>query len=223
MNPEEVEGQVEQVEEQEVIQEPEKPKRVEIDSEELRELRESNRRFQEELHQHKLWQMQQYQQQRNSVPDPQVDPDVERVIAPVVNKALRPVLEENERLKGQVVSLAEQARVQANIDYIERNIPNFESIRVDLAKKIESMPKGDQDIILSSPTLMVELANGISRDRGAATRSTSRDRAVSESSTATSATKNTSNLGNVDWNSLSPAEFAAMEAKIENQRRNRNY
>ena len=165
--------------------------------------------------------MQQYQQ--NQKPEPEVDPDVERVLAPVIHKNLKPVLEENERLKGQVTSLAEQARVQANIDFIERNIPNFDEIRQDLAKEIESMPKSDQDLILSSPTLIVKLAQSLNTSRGVSSKQVSRQRAFSEGSTGTSATKNTTGLGNIDWNNLTPAEFAAQEAKIEQMRRNRNY
>ena len=219
MSPEEVEGQVEQIEEQEEQKE-EKPRRIEVDPDELKELRESNRRMQEELHQHKLWQMQQYQEKQKPA-DIQVDPDVERVIAPVVQKALRPIQEENERLKNQLVQNSEQLRVQANIDYIERNIPNFEEVRLDLAKEIESMPKNEQDMVLSSPTLMVKLAQAINANRGKSSKQEARSRSFSESSTGTSPSKNTSAIGNVDWENLSPAEFAAQEAKIEMARRKR--
>lgn len=203
--------------------EPEPPRRIEIDPDELKELRDTIRRQQEELHQQKLWAMQQFQQNQRPDPEPQVDPDVERVLAPVIQKNLRPILEENERLKGQVVGLAEQARVQANIDFIERNIPNFEDIRQDLAKEIESLPKADQDMVLNSPTLIVKLAQSLNASRGVSSKAATRQRAVTESSTATSATKNSSVLGSVDWNALTPAEFAAQEAKIEQMRRNRNY
>lgn len=224
MSPEELDNQVgEQEVELEVQPEPEKPRRIEVDPDELKELRDTIRRQSEELHQQKLWAMQQIQQQQKPEPDPQVDPDVERVLAPVIQKNLRPVLEENERLKGQVSSLAEQARVQANIDYIERNIPNFEDIRMDLAKEIESMSKQDQEIVLNSPSLIVKIAQGLNNNRGVSTKQVSRQRAISESSTATSATKNSSALGSVDWNNLTPAEFAAQEMKIEQMRRNRNY
>jgi hypothetical protein len=204
-------------------QQEETHRRVEIDPDELKDLRETIRRQQEELHQQKLWAMQQYQQNQKPEPEPQVDPDVERVLAPVIQKNLRPVLEENERLKGQVMGLAEQARVQANIDFIERNIPNFEDIRQDLAKEIEALPKADQDVVLNSPTLIVKLAQSLNASRGVSSKQVSRQRAVTESSTATSATKNSSALGSVDWNSLTPAEFAAQEAKIEQMRRSRSY
>lgn len=220
MSPEEpLEDQVEETQEQEV--EIEKPRRIEVDPNELRELRENNRRMQEELHQHKLWQMQQVQQQRAPEPDPQVDPDVERVIAPVVMKALRPLQEENQQLRSQLTQNSEQLRVQANIDYIERNVPNFDEIRTDLAKEIESMPKADQDIVLNSPTLMVRLAKSITQDRGKSSKQEARSRNFTESSTGTSPSKNTSALGNVDWGNLSDAEFAAKEAQIEQARRRR--
>ena len=55
------------------------PRRVEIDPDELKELRETIRRQSEELHQQKLWAMQQFQQQQKPEPDPQVDPDVEQI------------------------------------------------------------------------------------------------------------------------------------------------
>ena len=220
MSPEEpLENQVEETQEQEV--EPEKPRRIEVDPDELRELRETNRRMQEELHQHKLWQMQQVQQQRTPEPDPQVDPDVERVIAPVVRKALRPLQEENAQLRNQLTQNSEQLRVQANIDYIERNVPNFDDIRQELAKEIESMPKADQEIVLNSPTLMVRLAKSITGDRGKSTKQEARSRNYTEGSTGTSPSKNAGSLGNVDWSSLTDAEFAAKEAQIENARRKR--
>jgi len=223
MSPDELEtGEVETAnpEVQEEVKEPEKPRRIEVDPDELKELRETVRRQSEELHQHKLWQMQQYQQQQRPADIP-VDPDVERVIAPVVQKALRPVMEENDRLKGQIVGLAEQARVQANIDYIERNIPNFEEVRQDLAKEIEAMPKNEQDMVLNSPTLMVRLAQAINAGKGKSTKQETRSRAFSESSTGTSPSKNTSAAGAVDWANLSDAEFAAQEARIEQARRRR--
>lgn len=221
MSLEEFDNQESLPEEEEV--QPDPPKRIDIDPDELKELRETVRRQSEELHQQKLWAMQQYQQQQKPEPDTQVDPDVERVLAPVIQKNLRPILEENERLKGQVVGLAEQARVQANIDFIERNIPNFEDIRMDLAKEIEALSKSDQEVVLNSPTLIVKLAQSLNAGRGVSSKQSSRQRAFSEASTATSATKNSSGLGSVDWNSLSPAEFMAQEAKIEQMRRNRNY
>lgn len=223
MSPEEFENPVDVPEVNEEPEKVETPRRIEVDPDELKELRDTIRRQSEELHQQKLWAMQQIQNQQKPEPDPQVDPDVERVLAPVIQKNLRPVLEENERLKGQVISLAEQARVQANIDYIERNIPNFEDIRQDLAKEIEALPKADQDVVLNSPTLIVKLAQSLNASRGVTSKQASRQRAVTESSTATSATKNSSALGSVDWNNLTPAEFAAQEAKIEQMRRNRNY
>ena len=145
MSPEPEETEVETTE-SEVQQEPEKPRRIEIDPEELKEMRETLRRQSEELHQHKLWQMQQYQQNQRPA-DIQVDPDVERVIAPVVRKALQPLEERNRQLEAQLNQNAEQLRVRANIDYLERNIDNFEEIRPDIAKKIESLPKAEQDKI----------------------------------------------------------------------------
>ena len=219
MSPEEPienEVEVEQVEEVE----PEKPRRIEVDPDELRNLRESNRQMQAELHQHKIYQMQ-LAQQRTPEPDPQVDPDVERVIAPVVRKALKPLEDRNRQLESQLTQQSEQLRVNANIDYIERNVPNFDDIRQELAKEIESMPKADQDIVLNSPTLMVRLAKTLTADRGKSTKQEARSRNFTESSTGTSPSKNSSALGNVDWNSMSPAEFDAAEAKIEQQRRRR--
>jgi hypothetical protein len=220
MSPEEVEGgEVETTETEVQPVEPEKPRRVEVDPDELKEMRETLRRQAEELHQHKLWQMQQYQQQK--APETPVDPDVERVIAPVVRKAMQPLVDENAQLKSQLTGLAEQARVQANIDYIERNIPNFDDIRQDLAREIESMPKAEQDLILSSPTLMVRLAKGLNSERGKSSKQETRSRTFTESSTGTSPSKNTSALGNVDWGNLTDAEFAAHEAKVEMARRKR--
>ena len=219
MSPEPEETEVETTE-SEVQQEPEKPRRIEIDPEELKEMRETLRRQSEELHQHKLWQMQQYQQNQRPA-DIQVDPDVERVIAPVVRKALQPLEERNRQLEAQLNQNAEQLRVRANIDYLERNIDNFEEIRPDIAKKIESLPKAEQDLVLGSPTLILEIANGINARRGKVTKQDSRGRAFSESSTGTSPTKNSSAGGNIDWNNLTPAEFDAAEAKIEQARRRR--
>ena len=203
-----------------VPQESEKPRRIEIDPDELKEMRETLRRQSEELHQHKLWQMQQYQQTQKPA-DVQVDPDVERVIAPVVQKALRPLEERNRQLEAQLQQNADQLRVQANIDYLERNIDNFEEIRPDIAKKIESLPKAEQEMVLGSPTLILEIANGINARRGRSTKQDSRNRSFSESSTGTSPSKNSSANLNIDWGNLTDAEFAAQEAKIEQARRRR--
>ena len=219
MSPEPEETEVETVE-TEVQQEPEKPRRIEIDPEELKEMRETLRRQSEELHQHKLWQMQQYQQNQRPA-DIQVDPDVERVIAPVVQKALRPLQDENQNLRGQLTELAETARANANIAFLERSIDNLDEIGPDIAKKIESLPKAERDFVLGSPSMILEIANGINARRGKVTKQDSRGRAFSESSTGTSPTKNSSAGGNIDWSNLSDAEFAAQEAKIENARRRR--
>ena len=220
MSPEEpLENEVEV--EQEVEAEPEKPRRIEIDPDELKSLRESNRQMQAELHHHKLWQMQQAQQQRNPEPDPQVDPDVERVIAPVVRKALKPLEDRNKFLESQLTQTADDLRVRSNIDFIERTVPNLDEIRVDLAKKIESFSQADQAMILNSPTMIVELCNGINNSRGKSSKQEARSRNFTESSTGTSPSKNSGALGNVDWSSLSDAEFAAKEAQIEQARRRR--
>jgi hypothetical protein len=219
MSPEPEEVEVETAETV-VPQEPDKPRRIEIDPDELKEMRETLRRQSEELHQHKLWQMQQYQQTQKPA-DVQVDPDVERVIAPVVQKALRPLEERNRQLEAQLQQNADQLRVQANIDYLERNIDNFEEIRPDIAKKIESLPKAEQEMVLGSPTLILEIANGINARRGRSTKQDSRSRSFSESSTGTSPSKNSSANLNIDWGNLTDAEFAAQEAKIEQARRRR--
>jgi len=220
MSPEEIESTEVETQEPEVQQEPEKPKKVELDLEELQSMREQLRQQSAELHQYKLFQMQQYQQAQRPADTP-VDPDVERVIAPVVQKALRPLEERNRQLESQLQQNADQLRVQANIDYIERNIDNFEDIRQDLAKKIEAMPKADADMVLNSPYLMVELAKGINATKGKSTKQETRNRAYSESSTGTSPSKNSSAAGTVDWANLTDAEFAAQEAKIEQARRRR--
>lgn len=220
MSPEPEEIETESIE-QEVQQEPDKPRRIEIDPEELKELRNLVRQQRDELHQHKLLQMQQYQQNQHPTDiDIEVDKDVERVIAPVVKKALRPLEERNRLLESQLQQNAEQLRVQANIDYLERNIDNFDEIRPDIAKKIESLPRAEQDMVLGSPTLILEIANGINARRGRTTKQDSRSRVFSESSTGTSPSKNSS-ASNVDWSNLSDAEFAAQEAKIEQARRKR--
>lgn len=220
MSPEPEELETESME-QEVQQEPDKPRRIEIDPEELKELRNLVRQQRDELHQHKLLQMQQYQQNQHPTDiDIEVDKDVERVIAPVVKKALRPLEERNRLLESQLQQNAEQLRVQANIDYLERNIDNFDEIRPDIAKKIESLPRAEQDMVLGSPTLILEIANGINARRGRTTKQDSRSRVFSESSTGTSPSKNSS-ASNVDWSNLSDAEFAAQEAKIEQARRKR--
>jgi len=220
MSPEELENGEPETVETEIQQELEKPRRIEIDPDELKEMRDRIRRQDEELHQHKVWQMQQYQEKQKPDDTP-VDPDVERVIAPVVRKAMRPLEERNKQLEGMLQQNSEQLRVQANIDYIERNIENFEEIRMDLAKKIESMPKQEADMVLSSPFLMVEMAKNINATRGKSTKQEARGRAFSESSTGSSPSRSSSALGNIDWENLSPAEFAAQEAKIEMQRRKR--
>jgi hypothetical protein len=219
MSPEDLEGTEVVAEELEVLPEPEKPRRVDVDLDELREMRETIRRQSAELHQHKLFQMQQYQQSK--APEVQVDPDVRRVVAPVIQEAMRPYQEENERLKSQLQQNSDQLRVQANIDYIERNIPNFDEIRVELASKIEKLPKAEQDMLLSSPTLLVELGHAINATKGKSTKSEVRARAVSESGSGTSPSQAIRASGAIDWNNLSDAEFAAQDAKIEQQRRKR--
>ena len=220
MSPEEIESTEGETQEPEVQQEPEKPKKVELDLEELQSMREQLRQQSAELHQYKLFQMQQYQQAQRPADTP-VDPDVERVIAPVVQKALRPLEERNRQLESQLQQNADQLRVQANIDYIERKIDNFEEIRQDLAKKIEAMPKQEADLVLNSPYLLVELGKAINATKGKSTKQETRSRAFSESSTGTSPSKNSSAAGAVDWANLSDAEFAAQEAKIEQARRRR--
>lgn len=161
-------------------------------------------------------------QTQNAPRDPDVDPDVEQIVAPVLNKYVKPLVQQLNAAKAELSQVQAKAEAEAAWGYVLSHVPDMEDLKADIAKEIEGKSPVIQRKITSDPDLIIELAEKVrlKRSSGASAASSAvRNDLKSRSRSETSGTRTSpTSSNNIDWLSLSDEEFAAAEARLLRRR-----
>lgn len=155
----------------------------------------------------------------NAPREPDIDPDVEQIVAPVLNKYVKPLVNQLQQAKQELGRVQAKAEAEEAWNYVLQNVPDMEDLKADLAKEIESKSPVIQKKITSDPDLIIEMAEKVRLKRGKAPISPANADIKSRTRSESGGTRQSPTSGsNIDWLSLSDEEFRAAEAKLFRRR-----
>lgn len=162
------------------------------------------------------------QHSMNTPRDPDPDPDVEQIVAPVLNKYVKPLVQQLNAAKQELYQVQARNEAEQAWNYVLQHVPDMDDLKEDLAREIEAKPRTVQQKITSDPDLVIELAEKVRLKRasgnvttGNAGRADLKSRTKSESGGQRT---NPSNSRVVDWASLSDEEFQKEYARVQRQK-----
>lgn len=158
----------------------------------------------------------------NAPREPDIDPDVEQIVAPVLNKYVKPLMNQLNAAKAELGQVQAKAEAEAAWNYVLQNVPDMDDLKADLAREIESKSPVIQKKITSDPDLIIEMAEKVrlKRASGGMTRTSAAQQDLKARSRSESGGVRTSpsSKSNIDWASLSDEEFAKAEAAMLRRR-----
>jgi hypothetical protein len=186
------------------------------------------------LMQQQMWQMaqmvqRQQQQQANYPPPPDpIDPEVAKLVSPVVQQYVGPLQAEVHRLHQQNAELRAQTEAQQAWNYVERSVPDLNDLQADLVIYIQQQPAEVQQAVSKDPNLMVFMANQVRTLKQAGILGNQAQQALkSRARTATGqfapVPQQTPSNTPVDYMSLSPEEWERKRSQIQAERAKRGY
>lgn len=184
--------------------EPEPEKTVPLKA--LESERESRQRLEKELHELRVaaLRMQNALQTPPPQPEPDLDPELDALVRPFIEKSIAPLKRELESYKQRETAREQDARANAAINYVQQNLPELEDVREDLVAALNAMDPDEREALTASPKAIVRLGKIIAKERSgnaeAAAKSVSRNRARSEGG----ATPPPTSQGKINWETASP-------------------
>ena len=168
--------------------------------------------------------MQQQMQTRPVDPEPEIDTEVEKLIAPIINKQTRvlqnQLAEAQQRLAAlQQMGYQTQAETEARNAwaYVESNVPDLEDLRSDLVDYIKSLSPVVQNKITSDPDQVIIVANMVRLQRqmqGKTATNAGKQALKNKAHTAGSGSSQMTSDNNLpDFDAMSMQEFEAWENK----------
>lgn len=150
---------------------------------------------------------QQLQQQQSTANQPQLDPELQKLLDPYV-APLRQELEKARQLLWQNQQEIENNR---KLDYVKQNAPEIDSVKDELAEVVREMDEDERNHFLASPKLIVKMVKALASEKKTVTSNKTRQvaRAMGKTETAsTSQAESVEQGGNVDWEKMSSDDFA---------------
>ena len=158
----------------------------------------------------------------NAPREPEIDPDVEQIVAPVLNKYVKPLMNQLNAAKAELGQVQAKAEAEAAWNYVLQNVPDMDDLKADLAREIESKSPVIQKKITSDPDLIIEMAEKVrlKRATGGMTRTSAAQQDLKARSRSESGgvRNSPSSKTIIDWASLSDEEFAKAEAAMLRRR-----
>lgn len=207
--------------------EPKQPEHIPWDR--FQEVYQDRQRLAAEVEQQRnlLWQqgqtLQNAWQQRQAPPAEPEDPqlaEVEKIIAPLIDKRLAPM---QQRYQQTMMVLEAQSEAQQALQFFESNVPDHKELQPDFLKYLDTLDPAMRARVFQDPRFAVMTANAVRgmRDSGqlkanSQAKEAVRGRAKSESG-GNSPSLNSQQA--VDYNSMSDEDFAKMDALIARRRR----
>jgi len=175
--------------------------------------------------QHQIFQMQQQllaASKAPAPPEPKVDPEIDELISPILNKRLAPYEQRIAQMQQREAAMWAEREASNAWDYVKSNVKDLDELAPDMQSYLASLPSARANKITSDPDLVIQTAELVRAMKLAgksvgvtAAKQDLKQRTKSDSGTAS---PSPSNLKDIDWSDPN-LDFDAMEAKIEAQRR----
>lgn len=174
-----------------------------------------------------LWQqgqtLQNAWQQRQAPPAEPEDPqlaEVEKIIAPLIDKRLAPLAQ---RYQQTMMAFEAQSEAQQALQFFETQVPDHKELEPDFIKYLETQSPAMRARVFQDPLFAVMTANAVRgmRDSGQLKANSQAKEAVRGRAKSESGGNSPSLNGqqNIDYNSMSDEDFAKMDALIARRRR----
>jgi hypothetical protein len=168
-------------------------------------------------------QIQSAQHQANQPRQPQIDPEIDQIVAPVVQQRTAHLERQLAQMQQQLLGVQAKGEAESAWNYVLQYVPDMDELKSDIAREIEKKSPAIQKKITSDPDLVIELAEKVRLMRSSGAASTGKKiqadlkgRTRSESG-GTGTNPNRGN--NNDWLNMTDAEFDAANERIQRQRR----
>ena len=155
-------------------------------------------------------------------PEPQLDPEADEVLAPYIQKRLAPYEQTLAQMQKREAAMWAETEARNAWEYVKTAVPDLDDLATEMQSYLATLPQARANKITSDPDLVIQTAELVRAMKSAGkavgtqvARQDLKQRTKSDAGTASPAPS----TSKIDWSNLSDQEFAAMEAKIEAQRR----
>lgn len=128
-------------------------------------------RMAEQLHQANLLILQTQREalvaRKAQAPDPEVDPDIDRLVGPIVEKRLKALQTQFDQQGQALHQMAAQTEGDRAWHYVEQQVPDIEALKPDILAYLDSLPPAVAHQYTSDPNNVVLVANMIRANKKA--------------------------------------------------------
>ena len=161
---------------------------------------------------------QQGRAQSQPVVDEEIDPEIERILAPVIEKRTRGLVNRVQQQDAFISQIAAKEEGNRAWDYVESNVPDMDELKPHIVEYLDSLPPELAHQYTSDPRNVILVANLVRANKAAGitvnTKNSTtalKQRARSESG---GSTRSGASDHNVNWSTLSGNDLEAAQRKL---------
>lgn len=156
--------------------------------------------------------------QSQPVVEDDIDPEIERILSPVINKHTRGLQEKIQQQDAYIRQVAAQEEGNRAWSYVEQNVPDIEELKPDILEYLDSLPPQLAHQYTSDPNNVVLVANLVRANKKAGitvnTKKANSDLKQRAKSETGGNTRANSGESNINWSTLSGADLEAAQRKL---------
>lgn len=162
------------------------------------------------------FQAQQHQQQR--APEPEVDPEVEQLVAPILKKQLASYENRLQAIQQREAAMYANQEAAAAWDYVRQSVPDLDELAPDIQTYLQSLPAKRAGLITSDPDLVIQTAELVRAKKAAGqaigTQAAKQDLKARGKGDSGTSTISVSGTKTYNWATMSDKEIAEAERKL---------
>lgn len=158
------------------------------------------------------------QQQQQKASEPDVDPEVEQLVAPILKKQLASYENRLQAIQQREAAMYANQEAQAAWDYVRSSVPDLDELANDIQTYLQSIPAKRAGLITSDPDLVIQTAELVRAKKAAgqaigsqAAKQDLKARGKGDSGTSTTSVSGTKTY---NWATMSDKEIAEAERKL---------
>ena len=158
------------------------------------------------------------QQQQQRAAEPDVDPEVEQLVAPILKKQLASYENRLQAIQQREAAMYANQEAAAAWDYVRTSVPDLDELANDIQTYLQSIPAKRANMITSDPDLVIQTAELVRAKKAAgqaigtqAARQDLKARGKGDSGTSTNSIQSSKTY---NWATMSDKEIAEAERKL---------
>lgn len=186
----------------------------------FREVNEKASRLEAEMHEMRLamMRMQQPQQPQYREPEPDIDPELEKLVAPVIQKQTRHLNQEIAKRDELLAQIAAKNEADKAWSYVVSNVPDIDELKPDIVAYLDSISPAMANKYTSDPDSVVMVANFVRAQKAAgnsmASKAAKQDLKNRAKTDATGGSRVPTSTTQTDWSTMSNEDFIAAQRKM---------